>query len=41
MLAVERMPEERNVKNEYISEGKSCVGKPRKIWLDDVENEMK
>ena len=35
------MPEERNVKNLYILEGKRCVGKPRKIWLDEVENEMK
>jgi hypothetical protein len=35
------MPEEGNVKNVYIPEGKKCVGKPRKIWLDDDENEMK
>jgi hypothetical protein len=41
MLAVERMSEDRNVKNVYITEGKRCVGKSRKIWLDDVENEMK
>ena len=41
MLAVERMPEERNVKYVYIPEGKRCVGKPRKIWLDDGENEIK
>jgi len=41
MLAVERMPEERNLKNAHIPEGKRCVGKPRKIWLGDAENEMK
>ena len=22
-------------------EGKSTVGKPRKIWLDDIENDLK
>jgi hypothetical protein len=41
MLAAERMPEERNVKNVYIPEGKRCVGKPINVWLDDAENEMK
>ena len=43
MLTVERMPEERNVNNVrvYIPKGKGCFGKSRKIWLDDVENEMK
>jgi len=35
------MPEERNMKNVYIPEGKRCVGMPRKIWLEDAKNEMK
>jgi hypothetical protein len=35
------MAEERTVKKEFksIPEGKKCVEKPRKGWLDDVENE--
>ena len=39
----ERVPEERSVKKvlKNIPEGKTSVGKPRKIWLDDVENDMK
>jgi hypothetical protein len=37
------MPEERTGKKMFknISEGKRSVGKPRKRWLDDVENDMK
>jgi hypothetical protein len=40
---VERMPEERTVKNvfENITEGETSVGKPRKRWLDDVENDLR
>jgi hypothetical protein len=40
---VERMPEERTVKKVFknIPEGKMSVGKPRKRWLDDVENDLK
>jgi len=34
----ERMPEERSVKKVFktIPDGKTSVGNPRKIWLDDV-----
>jgi hypothetical protein len=34
------MPEERIMKKVFsdIPKGKSFFGKPRKIWLDDVEN---
>jgi RNA-splicing ligase RtcB len=37
------MPEERTVKKVFknIPEGKGSVGKPRKRWLDDVENDLK
>jgi hypothetical protein len=37
------MPEEKTVKNVFknISELKRSVGKPRKRWLDDVENYVK
>ena len=40
---VERMPEERTVKKvfENIPEGETSVGKPRKRWSDDVENDLK
>lgn len=40
---VERKPEERTVKKVFknIPEGKWSVGKPRKRWLDDVENDLK
>jgi hypothetical protein len=40
---VERMPEERTVKNVFknIPEVKMSVGKPRNRWLDDVENDLK
>ena len=40
---VERKPEERTVKKvfENILEGKTSLGKPRKRWLDDVENDLK
>ena len=40
---VERMPEERTVKKvfENISERETSVGKPRKRWLDDAENDLK
>jgi hypothetical protein len=40
---VERMPEERTVKkvSENIPEGETSVGKPRKRWLDNVENYLK
>lgn len=39
----ERIPEEKTVKNVFknISELKRSVGKPRKRWLDDVENYVK
>ena len=39
----ERVPEEKTVKNVFknISELKRSVGKPRKRWLDDVENDAK
>ena len=37
------MPEERNVKKVFknFPEGKRSVGKSRKRWLDDVENDLK
>ena len=37
------MQEERNVKKVFNNthEGRRSVGKPRKRWLDDVENELK
>jgi len=37
------MSEERTVKKVFknIPEGKRSVGKPRKRWLDDVENDLK
>jgi hypothetical protein len=37
------MPEEINGKKVFknIAEGKRFVGKPRKRWLDDVENYLK
>jgi hypothetical protein len=40
---VERMSEEGNVKKVFknIPEGKWSVEKPRKRWLDDVENGTK
>ena len=40
---VEKMSEESTVKNmsKNIQEGKRSVGKPRQIWLDDVENSLK
>jgi hypothetical protein len=40
---VERTPEERTVKQVFknASEGKRSVGKPRKRWLGDVENNLK
>ena len=40
---VEKMSEERTVKKVFknIPEGKRSVGKPRKRWLDDVENDLK
>jgi hypothetical protein len=40
---VERMSEERAVKKIFknIPEGKRSVGKARKRWLDDVENDLK
>jgi hypothetical protein len=36
------MPEERTVKKllKNIAEGKRSVGKPRKRWLDDFENDL-
>jgi hypothetical protein len=39
----ERMPEERPVNKTFktIPDGKTSVGKPRQIWLDDVENDLK
>jgi len=40
---VERMLEERTVKKMFKNtpEGKRSVGKRRKRWLDDVENDLK
>jgi hypothetical protein len=39
---VERMSGERTVKVfENIPEGKRSVGKPRKRWLEEVENDFK
>ena len=40
---VERMPEERAVQKLFknIREGKRSLGKPRKRWLYDVENDLK
>jgi hypothetical protein len=40
---MERMPEERTGIKVFmdIPGGKSSVGKPRKMWLDDVENDLK
>jgi len=40
---VERIPSERTVKEVFkdIPEGKRSFGKPRKKWLDDVENDLK
>jgi hypothetical protein len=40
---VEKMSEERAVKKLFknIREGKRSLGKPRKRWLDDVENDLK
>jgi len=37
------MPEERAVKKLFknIREGIRSLGKPRKRWLDDVENDLK
>jgi hypothetical protein len=37
------MSEEGTVKNVFKNtpEGKGCVGKPRKRWLDDAENDLK
>jgi len=37
------MPEEIIVKKVFkiIRDGKSSFGKPRHIWLDDVENNLK
>jgi hypothetical protein len=39
---VKRMSEERTLKKEFknIPEGKRSVGKPRKRWLDNVENDV-
>jgi hypothetical protein len=39
----ERMPEERTVKKgvKTIPDGKTSVGRPRQIWFDDVENDLK
>jgi hypothetical protein len=36
------MPEERTVKKVFqnMPQGKTSVGKPRKRWLDDVENDL-
>jgi hypothetical protein len=38
-----RMPLERTVKKVFknIPEGRRCVGKTRKRWLDNAENDMK
>jgi hypothetical protein len=40
---VERISDERTVKKMFknIREGKWSVGKPRKKWWDDVENDLK
>ena len=40
---VARMSEGRTVKKVFknIPEGKNCIGKPSKKWLDDVENDVK
>jgi hypothetical protein len=40
---VERITEERAVKKLFknIREGRRTLGKPRKRWLDDVENYLK
>jgi hypothetical protein len=40
---VERKPKERTVKKLFkqIPEEKRSVGKPRKRWLDNVENYLK
>ena len=37
-----KMPAARTVRNDFknIPEGKRFVGKPRKRWLDDVENDL-
>jgi hypothetical protein len=37
------MSGERTLKKVFknTTEGKGCVGKPRKRWLDDVENDVK
>jgi len=37
------MPEERTAKKMFmnIQEGKGSIGKPRKKWLGDVENDLK
>ena len=40
---VERRPEERTAKKVFKNTpaGKSFIGKPRKRWLEDVENDLK
>jgi ABC-type cobalamin transport system ATPase subunit len=40
---LERIPSQRNMKKVFkdIPKGKKSFGKPRKRWLDDVENHMK
>ena len=40
---VERMSEESNVNKVFknTTEGRRSVGKPRKRWLDDAENDLK
>jgi hypothetical protein len=40
---VERIPSQRTMKKVFkdIPKGKRSFGKPRKRWLDDVENDMK
>ena len=40
---VERMQRERNAKKVFqnIPKGKTSVGKSRKRWMDDVENNLK
>jgi len=37
------MPEERTVKKVFksIPDGKTSVGKPRQLWLDDAKNDLK
>jgi hypothetical protein len=39
---VERMPEEKAMKKLFKNiRGRRYLGKPRKKWLDDVENDLK